>query len=70
MQNAIALTAQLKQRAAQIQKMRAQLQFTKSTPELIAHNARSPIEFSAIIVPVIRVAGTIAELPTGDGNLK
>jgi hypothetical protein len=50
--------------------MRAQLQFTKSTPELIAHNARSPIEFSAIKVLVIQVAGTIAELPTGDGNLK
>jgi len=70
MQNAIALTAQLRQGAAQIQKVSAQLQLTKSTPELIAHNPRSPIEFSAIIVLVIEVAATIAELPTGGGNLK
>jgi len=33
MQNAIDLTAQLQQRAAQIQKVRAQLQLTKSTPD-------------------------------------
>jgi len=64
------VTAQLKQRSAQIQKVSAQFYLTKSTPELIAHNPRSPIEFSSIIVLVIEVAGTIAELPTGGGNLK
>jgi hypothetical protein len=37
---------------------------------LIAHNPRPPIEFSAIKVLVIEMAGTIAELPTGGGNLK
>ena len=39
MQTAIAaLTAQLREQAAQIQKVSAQLELNKSTPELVTHN--------------------------------